>query len=74
VSFTVDYLFEAEYRNILSIYIFLHEGVAEGTTSTSKAKTKIEPRKEKLNMKLPQILSDHVYRPQLNLDWHKLKF
>jgi len=80
VSYDVgdDGLFEAEYVNIFGVpFTFLpHEG-GEGTPPPPpKPKTKIEPRKEKVQHKItfPNIIRiDHVYRPQLKLDWDKVK-
>jgi len=78
VSYDVgdDGLFEAEYVNIFGVpFTFLpHEG-GEGTPPPPpKPKTKIEPRKEKAQHEItfPNIVRiDHVYRPQLKLDWEK---
>ena len=78
VSYDVgdDGLFEAEYVNIFGVpFTFLpHEG-GEGTPPPPpKPKTKIEPRKEKAHHEItfPNIVRiDHVYRPQLKLDWEK---
>lgn len=80
VSYDVgeDGLFEAEYVNIFGVpFTFLpHEG-GEGTPPPPpKPKTKIEPRKEKAQHEItfPNIIRiDHVYRPQLKLDWDKVK-
>ena len=80
VSYDVgeDGLFEAEYVNIFGVpFTFLpHEG-GEGTPPPPpKPKTKIEPRKEKAQHEItfPNIIRiDHVYRPQLKLDWAKVK-
>lgn len=79
VSYDVgeDGLFEAEYVNIFGVpFTFLpHEG-GEGTPPPPpKPKTKIEPRKEKAQHEItfPNIVRiDHVYRPQLKLDWEKV--
>jgi len=78
VSYDVgeDGLFEAEYVNIFGVpFTFLpHEG-GEGTPPPPpKPKTKIEPRKEKAEHEItfPNVVRiDHVYRPQLKLDWEK---
>lgn len=80
VSYDVgdDGLFEPEYVNIFGVpFTFLpHEG-GEGTPPPPpKPKTKIEPRKEKAQHEItfPNIIRiDHVYRPQLKLDWDKVK-
>lgn len=80
VSYDVgdDGLFEPEYVNIFGVpFTFLpHEG-GEGTPPPPpKPKTKIEPRKEKVQHEItfPNIIRiDHVYRPQLKLDWEKVK-
>jgi hypothetical protein len=61
------YSFEAEYE-YFECHLHFCYMKEEKEPPTSKAKTKIEPRKEKLNMK--HHYQDHVYRPQLNLDWH----
>jgi type III restriction enzyme len=79
VSYDVgeDGLFEAEYVNIFGVpFTFLpHEG-GEGTPPPPpKPKTKIEPRKEKAEHEItfPNVVRiDHVYRPQLKLDWEKV--
>ncbi|NDV42063.1 BPTD_3080 family restriction endonuclease [Flagellimonas sediminis] len=79
VSYDVgeDGLFEAEYVNIFGVpFTFLpHEG-GEGTPPPPpKPKTKIEPRKEKAQHEIsfPNIVRiDHVYYPQLKLDWEKV--
>lgn len=79
VSYDVgeDGLFEAEYVNIFGVpFTFLpHEG-GEGTPPPPpKPKTKIEPRKEKVvhEITFPNVIRiDHVYRPQLRLDWGKV--
>ncbi len=79
VSYDVgeDGLFEPEYVNIFGVpFTFLpHEG-GEGTPPPPpKPKTKIEPRKEKAQHEItfPNIIRiDHVYRPQLKLDWDKV--
>jgi type III restriction enzyme len=80
VSYDVgdDGLFEAEYVNIFGVpFTFLpHEG-GEGTPPPPpKPKTKIEPRKEKSQHEItfPNVIRiDHVYRPQLKLDWNNVK-
>jgi type III restriction enzyme len=80
VSYDVgdDGLFEPEYVNIFGVpFTFLpHEG-GEGTPPPPpKPKTKIEPKKEKAKHEIafPNIVRiDHVYRPQLKLDWDKVK-
>lgn len=80
VSYDVgdDGLFEPEYVNIFGVpFTFLpHEG-GEGTPPPPpKPKTKIEPRREKAQHEItfPNIIRiDHVYRPQLKLDWEKVK-
>jgi len=72
-----DGLFEPEYVNIFGVpFTFLpHEG-GQGTPPPPKPKTKIEPVKEKAQHEItwPNILrTDSVYRPQLSLDWNKVK-
>jgi type III restriction enzyme len=80
VSYDVgeDGLFEAEYVNIFGVpFTFLpHEGEATGKVPTAKPKTKIEPRKEKAQHEItfPNVVRiDHVYRPQLSIDWDTVK-
>ncbi len=75
VSYDVgeDGLFEAEYVNIFGVpFTFLpHEG-GDVPPPPPLPKTKIEPRKEKAEHEItfPNIIRiDHVYRPQLKLDW-----
>jgi len=80
VSYDVgdDGLFEPEYVNIFGVpFTFLpHEG-GEGTPPPPpRPKTKIEPRQEKVQHEItfPSIIRiDSVYRPQLKLDWDKVK-
>ena len=79
VSYEVgdDGLFEPEYVNIFGVpFTFLpHEG-GEGTPPPPpKPKTKIEPKKEKAEHEItfPNIIRiDHIYRPQLKMDWDKV--
>jgi type III restriction enzyme len=73
-----DGLFEAEYVNIFGVpFAFLpHEGGEGPPPPPPKPKTKIEPRKEKAEHEIswPNILRiDHVYHPQLSLEWDKVK-
>ncbi|MFP4369403.1 MAG: BPTD_3080 family restriction endonuclease, partial [Candidatus Kapaibacterium sp.] len=74
----VDGLSEPEYVNIFGVpFTFLpHEGSDGPPPPPPKPKTKIEPRKEKAQHEItfPNIIRiDHVYRPQLKLDWDKVK-
>jgi len=80
VSYDVgeDGLFEAEYVNIFGVpFTFLpHEGGDGPPPPPPPPKTKIEPVKEKVNHEItfPNVIRiDHVYRPQLKLDWDKVK-
>lgn len=80
VSYDVgeDGLFEAEYVNIFGVpFTFLpHEGGDGSPPPPPSPKTKIEPVKEKIQHEItfPNVLRiDHVYRPQLSLDWDSVK-
>jgi len=80
VSYDVgeDGLFEAEYVNIFGVpFTFLpHEGGDGTPPPPPKPKTKIEPRKEKAQHEItfPNVVRiDHVYRPQLTIDWDTVK-
>ena len=80
VSYDVgdDGLFEPEYVNIFGVpFTFLpHEGGDGTPPPPPKPKTKIEPRKEKIHHEIlfPNVIRiDHVYKPQLKLDWDKVK-
>jgi type III restriction enzyme len=80
VSYDVgeDGLFEAEYVNIFGVpFTFLpHEGGDGTPPPPPKPKTKIEPRKEKAQHEItfPNVVRiDHVYRPQLSIDWDTVK-
>jgi type III restriction enzyme len=80
VSYDVgeDGLFEAEYVNIFGVpFSFLpHEGGDGTPPPPPKPKTKIEPVKEKIQHEIvfPNIIRiDHVYKPQLKLDWENVK-
>jgi type III restriction enzyme len=80
VSYDVgeDGLFEAEYVNIFGVpFTFLpHEGGDGTPPPPPKPKTKIEPRKEKAQHEItfPNVVRiDHVYRPQLKIDWDTVK-
>lgn len=73
-----DGLFEPEYVNIFGVpFTFLpHEGGDGTPPPPPKPKTKIEPRKEKVQHEIvfPNVIRiDHVYKPQLKLDWDKIK-
>jgi len=79
VSYDVgeDGLFEPEYVNIFGVpFTFLpHEGGEGNPPPPPKPKTKIEPRKEKSEHEItfPNVVRiDHVYRPQLKMDWDKV--
>ncbi len=80
VSYEVgsDGLFEAEYVNIFGVpFTFLpHEGGDIEPPPPPQAKTKIEPVTEKAEHEIsfPNVLRiDSVYKPQLTLDWDKVK-
>ena len=80
VSYDVgdDGLFEPEYVNIFGVpFTFLpHEGGDGTPPPPPKPKTKIEPRKDKVQHEIvfPNVIRiDHVYKPQLKLDWDKIK-
>ncbi len=71
-------LFEPEYVNIFGVpFTFLpHEGGDGPPPPPPTPKTRIEPLVEKLEFQLswPNIVRvDHDYRPQLSLDWAKVK-
>jgi type III restriction enzyme len=73
-----DGFFEPEYVNIFGVpFTFLpHEGGDGTPPPPPKPKTKIEPRKEKVQHEIvfPNVIRiDHVYKPQLKLDWNKIK-
>jgi len=80
VSYDVgeDGLFEAEYVNIFGVpFTFLpHEGGDGPPPPPPPPKTKIEPVQDKVEHEIswPNILRiDHVYRPNLQLDWSKVR-
>ena len=80
VSYEVgsDGLFEAEYVNIFGVpFTFLpHEGGDVEPPPPPQPKTKIEPVAEKAEHEIsfPNVLRiDSVYKPQLTLDWDKVK-
>jgi len=76
---SADGLFEAEYVNIFGVpFTFLpHEDTGGGEIPPPPPpKTKIEPSKEKAEhaISFPNILRiDHIYKPQLTLDFVKVK-
>ena len=70
-------LFEPEYVNIFGVpFTFLpHEGGEDGPPPPPKPKTAIEPVADKaaFEIRWPNVTRiDHVYRPQLSLDWDKV--
>ena len=70
--------FEPEYVNIFGVpFTFLpHEGGGDGPPPPPKPKTAIEPvvAKAAFEIRWPNIIRiDHVYLPQLTLDWDKVK-
>ncbi|MDH4263889.1 MAG: type III restriction endonuclease subunit R, partial [Spirochaetia bacterium] len=80
VSYDVgpDGLFEAEYVNIFGVpFTFLpHEGGDDTPPPPPKAKTKIEPAKEKISREIswPNVIRiDHIYRPTLTVDLENVK-
>jgi type III restriction enzyme len=71
-------LFDSEYVNIFGVpFTFLPHESEEGVIpDPPKPKTCIEPVIEKIKFELswPNIIRiDHVYRPQLTLEWGKVK-
>jgi type III restriction enzyme len=71
-------LFEAEYVNIFGVpFTFLpHEGGDGPPPPPPPPKTAIKPVAEKAAFAIswPNVVRiDHIYRPQLSLDWHKVK-
>jgi type III restriction enzyme len=71
-------LFEPEYVNIFGVpFTFLPHESEEGIIpEPPKPKTKIEPVPEKREFEItwPNVVRiDHVYRPQLALDWAKVE-
>jgi type III restriction enzyme len=71
-------LFDPEYVNIFGVpFTFLPHESPEGTiVKPPKPKTAIEPdaAKARYEIKWPNIIRiEHVYRPQLALDWPKIK-
>ncbi len=80
VSYDVgpDGLYKPEYVNIFGVpFTFLpHEGGDGPPPPPPPPRTKIEPVKEKIQHEItwPNILRiDHVYKPELKLDWDKVK-
>ncbi len=80
VSYDVgdDGLYEPEYVNIFGVpFTFLpHEGGEGPPPPPPPPKTKIEPVNEKIHHEIvwPNILRiDHVYKPEMKLDWDKVK-
>ena len=70
-------LFEPEYVNIFGVpFTFLpHEGGENGPPPPPRPKTAIEPVADKAAFEIswPNVIRiDHVYRPQLSLDWDKV--
>ena len=70
-------LFEPEHVNIFGVpFTFLpHEGGEDGPPPPPTPKTAIEPvmGKAALEISWPNVIRiDHVYRPQLSLDWDKV--
>ena len=70
-------LFEPEYVNIFGVpFTFLpHEGGENGPAQPPRPKTAIEPVADKAAFEIswPNVIRiDHVYRPQLSLDWDKV--
>jgi len=73
-----DGLFEAEYVNIFGVpFTFLpHEGGDGPPPEPQKSKTRIEPDKRKSvhAISFPNVIRiDRIYRPQLTLDFNKVK-
>ena len=71
-------VFDPEYVNIFGVpFTFLPHESKEGTVPTPpKPKTPIEPDPAKVSFEIswPNIIRiDHVYRPQLSLDWGKVR-
>ena len=71
-------LFEAEHVNIFGVpFTFLpHESDESVIPPPPKPKTAIEPVQDKSRYELswPNVVRiDHVYRPQLSLDWQQVK-
>ena len=71
-------LFDPEYVNIFGVpFTFLPHESEEGTIpAPPKAKTLIEPDPAKSSFEIswPNVVRiDHIYRPQLMLDWAKVK-
>ena len=71
-------LFEAEHVNIFGVpFTFLpHESDESVIPPPPNPKTAIEPVKNKARYEIswPNVVRiDHVYRPQLSLDWEKVK-
>ena len=70
--------FEPEYVNIFGVpFTFLpHEGGENGPPPPPRPKTAIEPVTDKASFEIrwPNVIRiDHVYQPQLSLDWDKVE-
>jgi type III restriction enzyme len=71
-------VFDPEYVNIFGVpFTFLpHESEEGAISSPPKPKTAIEPDPAKVSREIswPNVVRiDHVYRPQLTLDWQKVR-
>lgn len=80
VSYEVgdDGLFEPEYVNIFGVpFTFLpHEGGEDTPPPPPKPRTMIQPVKDKARHEItfPNVIRiDHVYKPQLKIDWDKVQ-